>query len=97
MLQHVGLYRLAVGGGLLQGGHVPDAGEGHVQRPGDGGGGQGEHIHLFEGLLQLLLVLDPKPLLLIHHQQPQVLEAHISVKQAVGPNEDVHLPRLYPS
>ena len=92
VLQHIGLHRLAVGGGLLQGGHVPDAAEGHVQRPGDRGGRQSEHVHLLEGLLQLLLVLHPEALLLVHHEKPQVLEAHILVEQPVGADEDVHLP-----
>ena len=82
--------------GLLQGGHVPDAAEGHVQRPGDGGGGQGQDIHLTEVLLQLLLVLDAEALLLVHHQQTQVLEAHVLVEQAVGADEDVHLTALHP-
>ena len=70
--------------------------EGHVQRPGDGGGGQGQHIHLTEVLLQLLLVLDAEALLLVHHQQTQVLEAHVPVEQAVGADEDVHLTALHP-
>ena len=39
VLQNIGLYRLAVGGRLLNSAHIPQAGEGHVQRPGDGGGG----------------------------------------------------------
>ena len=83
MLQHVGLHRLAVGGGLLQGGHVPDAGQGHVQRPGDGGGGQGEHVHLFRQLLEPLLVGDAEALLLVHHQQAQVLEPNVLLQQPV--------------
>ena len=92
VLQHIGLHRLAVGGGLLQGGHVPDARQGHIQRPGDGGGRQGQHIHLTEVLLQLLLVLHAEALLLVHHQQPQVLELHVLVEQPVGADENVHFP-----
>ena len=95
VLQHIGLHRLAVGGGLLQGGHVPDARQGHVQRPGDGRGRQGKHIHLAEVLLQLLLVLHAKALLLVHHQQPQVLELHVFIEQPVGADENIHLAVFY--
>ena len=45
VLHDEGLHRVAVGGGLLDGGHIPDAGQSHVQRPGDGSGGQGQHVH----------------------------------------------------
>ena len=38
VFRHEGLDGVAVRGGLLDGGHVPDAGECHVQRPGDRGG-----------------------------------------------------------
>ena len=39
VLHDVGLHRLAVSGGFLDGGHIPNARQGHVQRPGNGGGG----------------------------------------------------------
>ena len=97
VLQHIGLHRQAVGGRLLQGGHIPDARHGHVQGAWNGGGGQGEHIHLGKALLQLLLVLDAEALLLVHHQQAQVLEPHIFVEQAVGADQDVHPPLLHPA
>ena len=70
VLQHIGLHRLPAHGGLLQGGHVPQAGQGHVQGAGDGSGRKGEHIHLAGQVFQLLLVAHPKALLLVHHQQP---------------------------
>ena len=41
LLQHEGLDRVAVHRRLLDRGHVAQAGEGHVQRAGDRGGGQG--------------------------------------------------------
>ena len=96
VLQHVGLHRLAAGGGLLDGGHIPDAAQGHVQRPGDGGGGQGEHVHLLGHFLQPLLVGDAEPLLLVHHQKPQVLEPHVLLQQAVGADEHVHRAAFHP-
>ena len=94
VLHHVGLHRLAVGGGLLQGGHVPQAGQGHVQGPGDGGGGEGEHVHLVGQLFQLLLVAHPEALLLVHHQEPQVVEVEVLPQQLVGADEQVHRPLL---
>ncbi len=92
MFDDVGLHRLAVLGRLLQGGHVPDAGQGHIQGPGDGGGGEGEDVHLLAHLLELLLVADAEALFLVHHQQPQVLEHHVFLEQLVGADEQVHLP-----
>ena len=90
VLQHVGLHRLAVRRRLLQGGHVPQAAEGHVQRPGDGGGGEGQHVHLAAHLLQPLLVGDAEPLLLVDDQQAQVMELHALLQQLVGADQKVH-------
>ncbi len=45
VLHDEGLDRVAVRRGLLDGGHIPQAGKGHIQGPGDGGGGQGQHVH----------------------------------------------------
>ena len=42
-------------------------------------------------------MLDAEALLLVHHQQSQVLEAHILVEQPVRANEDVHPPLLHPA
>ena len=96
VLQHVGLHRLAVGGGLLDDGHVPDAGQGHVQGAGNGCGGQGEHVHLLGQLLEPFLVGDAEALLLVHHQKPQVLEAHVLLQQPVGADEQIHRAVRHP-
>ena len=90
VLQHIGLHRQPVLGRLLDGGHIPDAGQGHVQGPGNGGGGQGEHIHLSGNLLEPFLVGDPEALLLVHHQQSQVLKDHVLLEQPVGADEHVN-------
>ena len=91
MLQHIGLYRPAVHGGLLDDGHVPDAAHGHVQGAGNGGGGQGEHIHIGGQLLEPFLLRHAEALLLVHDHQPQVPEGHILGQQAMGAHQDVHL------
>ena len=98
VLQHVGLHRVPVVGGLLDDGHVPDAGEGHVQRPGDGGGGEGEHVGGLAHLLELLLLGHAEALLLVDDDQPQVVELHVFAHQPVGAHHDVdaaplHLPQ----
>ena len=90
MLQHVGLDRLAVLGGLLDGGHIPQAAEGHVQRPGDGGSGQGQSVHLLGHLPQPLLVGDAEALLLVDDQQAQVVEPDALLDQLVGADDQVH-------
>ena len=50
---------------------------------------RGKDVHLLELLLQLLLVLHTETLLLVHHQQPQILELHILIEQAVSANQDI--------
>ena len=65
VLQHVGLHRQPVVGRLLDGAHVPDAGQGHVHGAGDGGGAEGQGVHLLLALAQRLLVLHAETLLLV--------------------------------
>ena len=90
VLQHIGLHRLAVRRRLLDGGHVPEAGQGHVQRPGDGRRREGQHVHLTAQLLQALLMGDTEALLLVDDEEPQVLERHVLLQQLVGADEKVH-------
>ncbi len=92
VLQHVGLHRVAVLGGLLDDAHVPDAAHGHVQGPGDGGGGKGEHIHAGAQLLEPLLVGHPEPLLLVDDAKAQVPEFYILLHQLVGAHHHIDAP-----
>ena len=80
-------------GRLLDGAHVPDSRQRHIQRPGDGRGGEGQHVHLPAELLQLLLVADAEALLLVNNKEPQVLKADVLLEQPVGADEQVNLPR----
>ena len=89
MLQHIGLHRLTVGWRLLNGRHIPQTGEGHVQRPGDGGSRQGQHVHLTAHLLEPLLVGHAEALLLVDDQQPQILELHALLQQLMGADQQV--------
>jgi len=95
VLQHIGLYRLAAHGGLLQHAHVADARQGHVQGAGDGSGGEGEHVDALCHLLDALLVGHAEALLLVHHQQAQILEEDILLQDAVGTHQQVHLTGFY--
>jgi hypothetical protein len=56
---------------------VPDAGQRHLQRPGDRRGRHGQDIHVYPKALDLLLVSHAEPLLLVDDQQPQFLEPHV--------------------
>ena len=90
IFQHVGLDGLALKGRLLDGAHIPDAGQRHIQRAGNGRGRQRQHIHADEALLQLFLVLDAEALLLVDDDKAQILELHIVGKQPVGAHDNVH-------
>ena len=54
----------------------------------------GEHVHLAGELLEALLVGHAEALLLVHHQQPQVLELHILLEKPVGADQKVDAPLL---
>ncbi len=71
---------------------VTDAGQGHLEGPRDGAGGEGEHVDPVGQRLDRLLVGDPEPLLLVHHQQAELLEGDVLPQQAVGPDHHVHRP-----
>ena len=87
VLHHEGLHGIAVGGGLLDGGHVPDAGQRHVQRPGNGRSGEGQHVHALGKLLQPLFMADAEALLLVHNEQTQILELDGFLQQLMGPDD----------
>ena len=68
---------------------VADAGEGHLERAGNRAGGEGQHVDAIGQGLDRFLVADPEPLLLVHHQQPELLEGDIATEQPVGPHHHV--------
>ena len=91
LLQHIGLHRAAILGGFLNDRHIPDAAHRHIQGARDGGGGQGQHIHIGGQLLDTLLLADAEPLLLVHDEQPQIVKLHIRRQQPVGAHHNIHL------
>src|SRR6202000_3559726 len=62
-----------------------------MQRGWDGRGRHREHIDLMAELLQSLLVADAEALLLIDHQQAEVLEFQVLRKQTMSADQDVDL------
>ncbi len=77
-LDHEGADRPAILRGSGHDAHVSHSRHGHVQRARNGSGGEREHIHLCPQALDLFLVLDSEPLLFIHHQESEVLEADVA-------------------
>jgi hypothetical protein len=71
---------------------VPQPRQREMQGAGNGGGGEREHVHLQAQRLEPLLVAHAEAVLLVHHQQAQIVEPHVRRQQPVGPDHDVHRP-----
>ena len=89
--RHVGAYRLPVDRRGLDHAQVAQAHHAHVERARDGRGRQGQHVHLVAQAFDLFLVRHPEAVLLVHYDQPQRLEPHVALEQAVRADHDVHL------
>ena len=71
--------------------HVPYAGERHLKRPRDRRGGEGEDIHPDPELLYGVLGVHPEALLLVYHEQSEVLPVDVVGEQPVGADDHVHV------
>ena len=91
VLHNEGLHRDAVLRRLLDGRHVADAGQCHVQRARDGRGREREHIDRAAHLLDVLLVRHAEALLLVDDEQAEVLELDILLQQLVRADHKVAL------
>ena len=69
--------------------HLPHAREAHVEGAGDRRGRKGQHVYVFSQRLDLFFLVDAKALLLIHHQQTQLLEAGAFGEQLVGTHHHI--------
>ena len=65
----------------------------HLERARDRRGGEGEHVDAGLQLLDLLLVGHAEALLLVDHEQAEVLEVDVVGQQPVGADDDVDLAR----
>ena len=96
VLHDVGLYGFAVLRGLRKKTHVPDADHGHMEGSGNGRRGQGQRVHIFPKLFDLLFMADAETLLLINDQKPKVFIAHVFRQELVCADHDVHRPVFEP-
>ena len=69
--------------------HVPQPGEGQVQRARYRRRGERQHVGLQPELLQPLLVLHAESVLLVDDDEAEVREANIGTQQPVGADDDV--------
>ena len=90
-LDDVGLDRQAIFRRRLDDRHVADADERHVQRARNRRRAHRQHVHLLPHLLDLLLVRDAEPLLLVDDEQPEVAELDVLRQQPVRADDDVDL------
>ena len=91
VLHNEGLHRDAVLRRLFDGGHVADAGQGHVQRARDGRGREREHVDRAAHLLDVLLVRHAEALLLVDDEQAEVLEHNILLQQLMRADHEIAL------
>ena len=61
--------------------HIAQTDQRHVQRARNRRRGHGQHVHILAHFLQPFLVRHTEALLLIHHQQAEVLKFHVLGKQ----------------
>ena len=91
VLEHIGLHGLAVLRRLFDARHVAHTGKRHIQRPRDGRCRKRERIDLPHALAQLLLGLHAEALLLVDHEQAQILEADVLLQELVRADQEVDL------
>ena len=81
---NVGPRREAVARRRLDDAQVAHPGEGELQGPRNGGGREGEDVHVHPQLLELFLVGHPEAVLLVDDEQAEVLEGDIILAGAGG-------------
>ena len=94
LLKHERLHRMAVLRRLLDGGHIADTGQRHVERARDRRCRQREYIHVFAHFLERFLVPDAEPLFLVHNEQTEILELDLFVEQLVRADNQIDRARL---
>ena len=65
-----------------------------MQRPGNRGCRQRQHIHRASKLFQFFFVFDAEALFLIQHQQAQVIEGNILLQKSVSADHDIDFAGL---
>ena len=91
MLQNIGLHRLAVHGCFFEHAHIAQAAHRHVQGARDRRCREREDVHIFDKLLEALLLLHAKALFLVDDRQAQIAEGHVLLHQTVGTDDHIDL------
>ena len=68
---------MAVGGCFVEHRHIADAAELHIERTGNGGRAECQHVHVGGKLLKAFLLSHAEALLLVHNEQPEVAERDV--------------------
>jgi hypothetical protein len=97
VLRGHGLDRQAVVRRRLDGAHVARAGEREVKRARNRRGAQRQHVHQRAQALELFLVQHAEALLLVNHDQAQILERDVVLHDAMRADDDVHRAAARPS
>ena len=87
--RHHGLHRQPIERRRLDHREVADPRHRHVERARDRRGGQRQHVHRGAQPLDPLLVAHTEPVLLVHHEETEVLEDHVLGEEAMGADHDV--------
>ena len=77
VLKHVGLNGQSVARRLVENRNVAQTAHCHVQRSGNRSGAESQHVNVSAKLLELFLLRNTKPLLLVNDKQTKVLELNI--------------------
>ena len=93
----VGAHRQAVDRRRLDHAQIADAHQRHLQRARDGRGGQRHDVDQRAQVLDLLLVAHAEAVLLVDHQQAEVLELDVGLQQPVRADDDVDLAGPQPA
>ena len=91
---HCGQDGISVGRRCGERAQVTRSHQRELQRTRDGRSAHRQRVHVEFHLLELVLDSDAKLLLLVHYQQPQVMELHGLADELVGADEDVDLALL---
>ena len=86
--------RVTIRRGRTDNRHIPRPHQRKLQRPRDRCRRHGNGIHIQFQTFQLLLHRHPKLLLLINHQQTEVLKFYIIACQTMRSDDNIHLPRF---
>ena len=71
--------------------HIPKPDERHMKRARDGRGGHRQDVDLRAHLLKTFFMANAEALLLVNHQQPEVLELEVLGQHTMSSDEDVDL------